>query len=227
MYRLHIANKNYSSWSLRPWVLMTERQIPFVEQLHPFGSDDDWQAYIAVNPSGLVPSLVANDQLVWDSLAIVEFLAEHHDGIWPAAAAARTWARCACAEMHSGFFALRNTCPMNCGLRITLEETPAALRQDVDRIDALWRDGLDSFGGPFLAGSEFTAVDAFYAPVAFRFQTYGIRPGPGSADYLDRLLAVESMQSWYRQALNEPYREAGHESESVAYGRISADLRKT
>src|SRR5262245_40578936 len=118
MYDLYIANKNYSSWSLRPWVLMRELAIPFRAIITPFGAKNDH--FLQFSPSGKVPCLVDGDITVWDSLAITEYVGERHAGVWPAEAAARAWARCAAAEMHSGFMALRNTCGMNCGVRIKL-----------------------------------------------------------------------------------------------------------
>src|SRR5690606_8524787 len=124
------------------------------------------------SPSGKVPCLVDGETVVWDSLAIVEYLAEKHEGVWPSDARARAWARCASAEMHSGFTALRTHCSMTCGQRIRLHEYPDALKRDVDRLCELWRSGLESFGGPFLAGRRFSAVDAYFAPVAFRVQSY-------------------------------------------------------
>ena len=148
MYILHIANKNYSSWSLRPWVLLQELGIPFEEALHFFNTDD-WNHYLAINPSGLVPMLVDNDVQVWDSLAIIEYLAEKHEGVWPKDHAARRWARCAAAEMHSGFFTLRDVCSMNCGVRVELSQenkNATALNNEISRIDALWQQGLEILG---------------------------------------------------------------------------------
>jgi glutathione S-transferase len=171
MYDLYIANKNYSSWSLRPWVLMRERRIAFREHPVAFGDESNWQSYRKISPSGKVPCLVDGDTVVWDSLAIAEYLAERHQGVWPADAGARAWARSAAAEMHSGFSELRNHCSMSCGIRIRLNETPPALERDIARLNTLWNDGLRRFGGSYLAGSEFSAADAFYAPVAFRIQT--------------------------------------------------------
>lgn len=118
MYTLIIANKNYSSWSLRPWVLMQMLGIPFHEERIPFGAQAPGQSIAERSPSGKVPCLLDGDTAVWDSLAIVEYLAERHAGIWPADPRARAWARSAAAEMHSGFFALRNQCGMNCGIRV-------------------------------------------------------------------------------------------------------------
>ncbi|NBX41840.1 MAG: glutathione S-transferase, partial [Gammaproteobacteria bacterium] len=170
MYTLYITNKNYSSWSLRPWVLMRTLGIAFEERLVPLPEDDAAELFRSFSPSGRVPCLHDGDIVVWDSLAIVEYLAERHDGVWPTDARARAYARSASAEMHSSFFALRNHCSMTCGQRIVLRERPAALDADLARLAALWQQGLQSFGGPFLAGPRFSAVDAFFAPVAFRLR---------------------------------------------------------
>jgi glutathione S-transferase len=170
MYDLFIGNKNYSSWSLRPWVLMQELGIPFRERQVMF--DGTNASFREFSPTGKVPCLVDGQVTVWDSLSITEYLGERHAGVWPAEAVARAWARSAAAEMHSGFFALRNICTMNCGIRVKLAKVDDALRRDLGRLEELWADGLGRFGGPFLTGPRFCAVDAFFAPVAFRIQTY-------------------------------------------------------
>jgi len=225
MYKLFIANKNYSSWSLRPWLLMRQLALPFDEQqvLLPEGSS--WNLFRSFSPSGRVPCLHDGETVVWDSFGIVEYLAERHAGVWPADPKARAWARCAAAEMHSGFTALRNSCTMTCGLRIRLHETPPALERDIARLGELWGEGLTRFGGPFLAGKELTAVDAFFAPVAFRAQTYGLAFDAASAAYLGRLLALPAMQRWYTDALAETARESAHEAEAKAAGTLLEDLR--
>ena len=223
-YTLYIGNKNYSSWSLRPWLLLRELGIGFAEVLLPFEADNHAR-FKAVAPNAHVPCLHDGDAVVWDSLAIVEYLAERHPGVWPADAAARAWARSAAAEMHAGFAALRTICPMNCGLRLRLHAPPAAMQADLARIDELWCDGLQRFGGPFLAGQSFTAVDAFYAPVAFRVQTYGLALSAPAQDYIARLLALPGMQAWCEAALREPWREAEHERETLQQAELLADLR--
>ena len=224
MYTLHIGNKNYSSWSLRPWVLMTTLAIPFEERLHVFGPG--FSAKAAGSPSGKVPCLVDDGLQVWDSFAIAEYLAERHPGVWPAEAKARAWARCAAAEMHSGFFALRNHCSMSCGIRLRRASTPPALAADLARLAELWSDGLARFGGPYLAGRDFTAVDAFFCPVAFRIQTYGLQLPPAAQQYAQRLLALPAMQRWYEAALVEPWRDEPHEAEIAAEGTVTADHRR-
>jgi glutathione S-transferase len=225
MYDLYIANKNYSSWSLRPWVLMRELGIPFHEHLLPFGEESSWQGFRKISPSGKVPCLVDGDIVVWDSLAIAEYLAESHDGVWPREARARAWARSAAAEMHSGFGELRNRCSMSCGQRIRLHEFPAPLERDVARLAALWNEGLRRFGGPFLAGGSFTAVDGFYAPVAFRIQTYELTLDVQAAAYASRLLAMRAMREWYADALKETLRDQPHEDDVARVGTVLEDFR--
>lgn len=222
MLALHIGNKNYSSWSLRPWVLMRELGLEFVEHMHPFGRGEDFTRF---SPSGKVPCLHDGELIVWDSLAIVETLAEAHAGVWPADRLARAWARGAAAEMHSSFAALRQHCSMNCGVRVRLREHPAALAADLARLDALWREGLARFGGPFLAGSRFTAVDAFYAPVVFRVQSYGLELSAPAMAYVAHMLARPSMQQWYAEALAETWRDEPHERDLGEAGELLADLR--
>ena len=225
MYRLWIANKNYSSWSLRPWLLMSVLDIPFEEILLPFGQLHEGRSLAQLSPSARVPFLEHEGLQVWDSLAITEYLAERHPQVWPHESPARAYARCAAAEMHSGFATLRNVCGMNCGLRVQLHELSVALRADITRLDRLWQDGLSRHGGPWLTGRRFTAVDAFFAPVAFRMQTYGLPFAATSQSYLQRLLALPAMQAWYAAGLAETWRDASHDQEVHAVGTITQDLR--
>jgi len=225
MYELYIGNKNYSSWSLRPWVLMRSLAIPFKEHVVPFRPGGNWEKFRAFSPSGKVPCLVDGGTVAWDSMGIVEYLAERHTGAWPADDAARAWARCAAAEMHSGFGALRQRCSMNCALRVRLDTIVPALRRDLDRIDELWSEGLGRFGGPFLAGSAFTAVDAFHAPVAFRVRTYGLALSEAAAAYARQLLALPPMRQWDDEALAEPWRDEEHEIDAMQDATLMEDLR--
>ena len=225
MYQLFIANKNYSSWSLRPWVLMRSLAIPFEEALNVFRDDSNWQEFRRFSPSGRVPCLHDGKRVVWDSLAIMEYLAERGPGIWPERADARAWARCAASEMHSGFAELRNRCSMTCGQRVRLPEIAAALQADIDRIDELWTEGLERFGGPWLAGTGFTAVDAMFAPVTFRVQTYGLPLSDASKSFVERMLLHPPMREWYEAALAEPWREAAHERGIAEAGEVTADYR--
>ncbi len=233
MYELYIANKNYSSWSLRAWVLMRELGIAFSERMVFFGDADAWESLRRLGASGLVPCLVDGEQVIWDSLAISEYLAETHERVWPADRSARAWARSAAAEMHSGFGELRERCSMSCGVRVRLHAVGEALQRDLQRVAELWKTGLQRFGGPFLAGETFTVVDAFFAPVAFRLQSYGLtQTAYGFADtqpagaYAARLLALPSMRMWYAQALSETQRDEPHERQLSLAGTLLQDLRQ-
>jgi glutathione S-transferase len=226
MYELYIGNKNYSSWSLRPWILMRELGVAFAERWVPFGDTPKWENYRRIAPNGKVPCLIDAGTAVWDSLAIIEYLSERHRGVWPDDREARTWARSVAAEMHSGFTELRSRCPMSCGVRVRLAGIPPALGRDLERVGALWNDGLRRFGGPFLTGRTFTAADAFFTPVAFRIQTYGLRLDTVAAQYAARLLARPAMREWYVQGLDERIRDEPHDAEVRAAGTVIADLRR-
>jgi glutathione S-transferase len=225
VYQLYIANKNYSSWSLRPWVLLRQLGIEFEECLNAFESGDNFEKFRKFSPSGTVPCLVDGDAVVWDSLAIAEYLAEKEAGIWPDNANARAFARCASAEMHSSFSSLRNICPMNCAITVELSNLNVGLKRDVSRIDELWQEGLSRFGGGFLAGEKFTAVDAFFCPVAYRVQSYQLAMSSESLAYCQRLLSLPAMKEWDVAAIKELWREEAHEEEAAAAGRIVADRR--
>jgi len=225
MYTLYIANKNYSSWSLRPWMVLRELQIPFAEHIVPFHDEAGWAAFRKLSPNGKVPCLVDGTTTVWESLAIVEYLAERHTGVWPAEPFARAFARSAAAEMHAGFGELRNRCSMSCGQRVRLHSITAQLAADLARLAALWNDGFDRFGGPFLAGPAFSAVDAFFAPVVFRIQSYGLPVDAASQAYVGRMLERDSLRSWYEAGLRETWRDAPHEVDIAASGTIVQDLR--
>lgn len=225
MTTLYIANNNYSSWSLRPWVLMAQLGIPFDEHRVAFGEGSNWEAFRRFSPSGRVPCLHDGDTVVWDSLAIMEYLAERHGNVWPSKPEARTWARCAAAEMHSGFSALRNACGMSCGTRVRLHTMSPALLADIARINELWNEGLSRFKGPFLAGNAFTAADAFYAPVVFRIQTYRLPMEGNVPAFVERMLALPAMRAWYADALAETWRDVAHEDEVRDNGEIIKDFR--
>ena len=172
-----------------------------------------------------MPCLIDDGVTIWDSLGITLYLADRYDGVWPADPAARAWAQCAVTEMHGGFSALRNDCTMNVGVRVTPHPMSAALTRDVGRIAELWVEGLTRFGGPFLAGPAFTAVDAFFAPVAYRARTYGLDVGTAGQAWVEMMLALPPLQQWETEALAESWREKGHEDELAACGRITADYR--
>lgn len=230
MLTLYIANKNYSSWSLRPWFVLKMRGIAFTEQMLFFNEEPDNQHIKRLSPSGRVPVLVdagwpEGEGVIWDSLAIVEYLAQTHPSVWPTDLRARAWARSASAEMHAGFNTLRHDCSMNVGVRVKLHHVSAALQNDINRIEQLWTQGLTQFKGPWLAGQTISAVDAFYAPVAFRFQTYGITLTPPCQDYVNRLLAHPVMQQWEREALLETHRDPDHDRQIESVGTLTCDLR--
>lgn len=226
MYTLITANRNYSSWSLRPWLLLKGLGIAFEDRLEPFASDDNYEAFRAFSPTGQVPVLLDGERRVWDSLGIALYLADRHDGVWPAEAEARAFAQAIAAEMHGGFAHLRNDCTMNVGVRVTPRAMSQGLQRNVQRVREIFEDGLDRFGGPWLAGARFTAADAFYAPVAFRIRTYGLDVGRGQA-WVEQVLAHPAMLDWEAQALAEPWREASHEAELAAAGTITADYRQS
>jgi glutathione S-transferase len=222
--KLYIGNKNYSSWSMRPWLLMRQMAIPFEEaRLRlSFEAQSEFKRRIAsVSPAGRVPVLVDDDGFsVWDTLAIAETLAERFPErpLWPRAAHLRARARSLSAEMHTGFGALRDHFPMNIEARLPeigvrmLREQPAAAA-DLARIDAMWGGQLDDSGGPFLFG-EFGIVDAFYAPVCARIVTYNLPVSDAARAYLERVWTLPAMQAWVAEALaehdflveDEPYR---------------------
>jgi len=227
MYRLVTANRNYSSWSLRPWVLMRTLGIPFEDQVVTFAGLDNYREFRSFSPNGMVPALIDGDRTVWDSLGIALYLADRHEGVWPADPGAKAWAQCVACEMHGGFSALRNACTMNVGVRVRRNVDSPALQRDVARIAEIFEDGIERFGGPFLAGSSFTAADAFFAPVVFRVRTYDLALGANGRAWVERMLALPAMREWEEQALREPYREAGHEAELAAAGLVTEDLRLT
>ncbi|SIO19328.1 glutathione S-transferase [Parasphingorhabdus marina DSM 22363] len=228
-YTLITANRNYSSWSLRPWLLMKALRIPFEDEIVYFEAEN-YQRFREFAPNAQVPCLKDGSRgsgasTVWDSLAIIEYLAERHDGCWPVDGKARMWARCATAEMHGGFSALRNQCPMNVGVRARLHKIDQPLQRDIDRIGELFAQGLEQFGGPWLAGNEFSAVDAFYAPVAYRTRTFDLDIGPAGRQWVDHILAHPAMQEWEAEALAEPHREQGHEEEIAQTASVLEDFR--
>jgi glutathione S-transferase len=225
MYRLITANRNYSSWSLRPWVLMKTLEIPFQDAFVTFAGLDNYETFRSFAPNGMVPVLIDGERTVWDSIGIVLYLGDRHEGVWPAGEDARAGAQCVAAEMHGGFAALRNDCTMNVGVRVRRNPDSLALKRDVARIAEIFEEGLERFGGPFLAGAGFTAADAFFAPVVYRVRSYSLELGPEGSDWVERMLALPAMREWEEQALREDYREEGHEAALAATGAIIQDLR--
>lgn len=225
-YTLITANRNYSSWSLRPWLLMRGLGIGFEDRLEPFTKPDNHAEFRAFSPTGQVPALLHEGRTIYDSLGITLYLADRHEGVWPSDPDARAWAQCAVAEMHSGFSALRNDCTMNVGVRVRPKPMSAALTANVARIAELWGEGLARFGGPYLAGEKFSAADAFFAPVAWRVRTYGLDVGEAGARWVAHIISHPAMQQWEEEALAESWREAAHEEELRAAGEVIADYRK-
>lgn len=224
MLKLYIGNKNYSSWSMRPWVLLTQAGIEFEEIVVRFDSFDEGSEFrkqiSTVSPVGKVPVLDDDGFKVWDTLAIAEYLAERfpEKNLWPQAVQARARARSICAEMHSGFAALRGACPMN--IEANLADTGAliwrdkpAVRADVARLIAMWRELLAGHEGPMLFG-DFCIADAFFAPVCMRLKGYALPVPDDIAAYIDRLSAMSGVKLWIAGALaekdfrefEEPYR---------------------
>jgi glutathione S-transferase len=196
---LVIGNKNYSSWSLRPWLFMRHHGLVFEEHRIPLYREDSKPKLLAHSPAGKVPVLIDGDLVVWDSLAILEYLAESFPETegWPTARADRAFARALAAEMHSGFQALRTHCAMNCRRTPAAKEVPDAVHQDVNRIARIWQSCRERFAGqgPWLFG-RFTITDAMYAPVALRFRIYRLDAGPAAANYVDTVLGHPAMQEW-------------------------------
>jgi len=225
MLQLVIGNKNYSSWSMRPWVLMRQFEIAFEEIKLRFDftpGSGFYRELARYTPAGRVPVLLIDGFAVWDTLAIAETLADLHPALalWPRDMRARARARSLCAEMHAGFGALRSHCPMNIeaalpevGARVLATE--AAVQRDMQRIDALWREQLQASGGPFLFG-EFGAADAYFAPVVARTRGYALPLSDEARDYAQRVWVSRGVSAWVAEALaerdfldfEEPYRSA-------------------
>lgn len=226
MIQLYIGNKNYSSWSMRPWVLLKQANIDFEEVFVRFDSFSPGSQFKTVlkniNPVGKVPVLVHDGLAVWDTLAIAEYLAEQfpEKTLWPTERTARARARSVCAEMHSGFMGLRSACPMNIEAHLpeigalTLRDKPA-VRADLARIDELWRSLLQEHGGPMLFG-QFTVADAYFAPVVMRLKTYELPVSAQVQAYMERVCQLPGVKAWMDDALaekdfldfEEPYRLA-------------------
>jgi glutathione S-transferase len=208
--KLILGNKNYSSWSLRPWIAMKALGIPFDEVVIPFGEPIGNPAFKAqvrrYSPAEKVPVLVDGDTHVWETLAIMEYLAEKFPsaGLWPKDAKARAEARVLSSEMHAGFAALRGACPMNLRRPVRARTLPAEAQVNVARLDAMWSDCRARHGGPFLFGS-FCAADAMYAPMATRIHTYGIAMSAQSLGYVEAVMALPAFVEWKRAALEESW----------------------
>ncbi len=203
--QLVIGNKNYSSWSLRGWLATRKSGLAFEEIYLSLLQPGFSQRIGDYTAAGCVPVLMVDGTPVWDSLAICEYLNERVDGgLWPRDAMARAHARSACAEMHSGFVALRSLMPMNCRAQGRQVAGDEALQRDIDRIMAIWGEARERFGGGggWLYG-DFSAADAFFAPVVFRFRTYGVPLDAVAHRYVDHLLADDDVQEWLRAGVAE------------------------
>ncbi|OQW87119.1 MAG: glutathione S-transferase [Rhodoferax ferrireducens] len=224
MIKLYIGNKNYSSWSMRPWVLLKQAGIPFEEimvRFDAFTPDSQFKAALKpISPTGKVPALVDGDLVVWDTLAIAEYVAEQfpESHLWPQNKAARARGRSICAEMHSGFTSLRSHCPMNIEARLPavgalIWRDQPAVRADVARLVAMWQTLLRQYGGPMLLG-EFSVADAYFAPICTRLLTYALPVPDDVAVYVERVCALPGVKAWMEGAcaehdfldFEEPYR---------------------
>ena len=224
MLKLYIGNKNYSSWSMRPWVLLKQAGIPFEEVMVRFDSFDTGSTFKNTlkdqTPTGKVPVLVEGDLAVWDTLAVAEYVAEQYPDkqLWPRDKAARARARSVCAEMHAGFTALRGACPMN--IEASLQDIGAlawrdkpAVRADVSRLVTMWSELLAAHKGPMLFGA-FSIADAYFAPVCMRLKTYALPVPAEISAYVERVRALPGVKAWIDDALaekdfldfEEPYR---------------------
>jgi glutathione S-transferase len=208
--RLIIGNKNYSSWSFRPWIAMKALGIPFEEILIPFGEpigNPEFKAKLAAyTPAGLVPVLIDGDVHVWETLAILEYLAEKFpdEHLWPADVKQRAEARALASEMHAGFSALRGECPMNIRRPVRARTLSDAALANVKRIETMWTEARARHGGPFLFG-KFCAADAMYAPVVARLHTYGIKVDRDALAYMEAMMALPAWAEWKAGALKESW----------------------
>jgi glutathione S-transferase len=206
--KLLIGNKNYSSWSMRPWIAMKVAGIPFEEEVISLDAPDFKPRVRAISGTGKVPALADGDVHVWESLAILDYLAEKFPaaGLWPTDPKARAYARAIAAEMHAGFVPLRRHCPMNVWRPVRPRELTPEAAADVRRIESIWTDCRTRYGagGPFLFG-RFGAADAMYAPVVSRFHTYAVAVGPAARDYVEAVMALPAWAEWRAAAIKEPW----------------------
>ena len=214
MLKLVIANKLYSSWSMRPWLVLRAFAIPFEEIVIPLRHPDSRARVLEYSPSGKVPALIDGDQTIWESLAIIETIAESFPGmaIWPKDRDARAHARAISNEMHGGFQTIRQMCPMNLGARYKAPEMTDQLKANVDRLAAIWSEARQKFGknGPYLYGG-FSAADAMYAPVVTRLDSYSIAVDPETRRYMDTILRHPDVAAWRNAALKEPWTIADYD----------------
>ena len=224
--KLIIGNKNYSSWSMRPWIAMKVAGIPFEEDIISLYVDGSREEILKRSPGGKVPILLDGDILVWESLAILEYLAETFPAarLWPSDAAARAHARAISTEMHAGFVPLRRECGMNFWRPPGKRALAADAQADVARIEAMWTDTRARFGagGPFLFG-RFSAADAMYAPIVSRLTTYAVDMSAPARTYMDAMIALPAWQEWRRAALKETWVIPKFEYDWPKVPRLAAD----
>jgi glutathione S-transferase len=203
---LVIGNKNYSSWSFRPWIAMKAAGILFEERVIPLYEPGSREQVLRYSPAGKVPILLDGDTAIWETTAILEYVAERFPKaeLWPRETSARAHARSVAAEMHAGFQALRKACPMNMWLPPKARPQAEEVIENVRRINAIWWDCLQRYGGPFLFGA-FGAADAMYAPVVSRFHSYGILVSPKCHAYMDAVMALPAWREWEDAAMKEPW----------------------
>jgi glutathione S-transferase len=204
--KLLFANRNYSSWSLRPWLVLKHFEIPFEEELLPFHELGYKDVFAVKSPTGKVPVLVDGELVVPETVAIIEYIAElfPEKPIWPLDRALRARARAASAEMHGGFTGLRNAAPMNLRTSLPGRVSIDEVADDLKRLEALWGGMLEQSGGPYLCGA-FSAVDAMFAPVATRIRTYSLPASDTAAAYVEAIYALPAFQEWLAEALKEPW----------------------
>jgi len=206
MNHLIIGNKNYSSWSLRPWLLLRENNIAFKETKIPLYQADSTKQILQYSASAKVPAFIHDETTVWDSLAICEYIAELYPekNCWPQDISQRAWARTISSEMHSGFFAIRNTLPMNCRAAMQFNNISSELQAEIDRICEIWRQCRQAHEstGDFLFGT-FSIADAMFAPIVLRFNSYGIKVCKQVQHYMDNILSLPSLQDWINEGLAE------------------------
>jgi glutathione S-transferase len=220
MFDLYIGNKNYSSWSLRPWLLMKHFGIPFAEHMVSVAGREYNAALKPLAGNARVPCLHDNGFAIWESIAIAEYLAERHPQMWPADAKARARARSVSAEMHAGFGALRTAMPMNLKLKLKGKPAAPAVQRDIDRIAEIWVEARTQFAsgdGPWLFG-DFSVADAMFAPVAWRLHVYNVELPPVAAAWRDTVLAHPAMREWYAAALLETEAHAHYDCLAEEYG---------
>jgi glutathione S-transferase len=212
--KLILGNKNYSSWSLRPWIAMRNAAIPFVEEVIPLYEPGSAERMAAYSPTGKVPVLLDGDMVIWESLAILEHIAERFPKaqLWPADPKARAYARAIAAEMHAGFVPLRRQCPMNMRRESRRLKLTAEVEANVRRIEQIWTECRERFGdgGPFLFGA-FGAADAMYAPIVSRFSSYAIEVGTVGEAYMAAVMALPAFVEWRDAGIAEPWIMPGNE----------------